>query len=121
MKTKRNPLDAVAVVRQMATGGDPKLEAELEDIRTEMEIGAALFRLREAAGLTQAQLAERVGTSRTNITRLENADYEGHSMAMLRRVAQALGQRLVLAFEPMATVEPAVEEEAARARDLVPA
>jgi transcriptional regulator with XRE-family HTH domain len=43
-------------------------------------------------------LAELVGTKRSAISRLENADYEGHSMAILRRIAHALGKRLVVGF-----------------------
>jgi predicted transcriptional regulator len=46
------------------------------------------------AGLTQAELAKRVGTAQPNIARLEDADYQGHSLAMLQRIAEALGKRI---------------------------
>jgi len=46
---------------------------------------------REDSGLSQAELAKRVGTSQQQISRLESSNYEGHSLRMLRRVAEVLG------------------------------
>jgi transcriptional regulator with XRE-family HTH domain len=51
---------------------------------------------REGAGLTQGQLAKLVGTTQSVISRLEDADYEGHSLSMLRRIAAALHHRVEL-------------------------
>ncbi len=59
-----------------------------------------ILEAREAAGLTQRQLAELVGTKQPAIARLEDADYEGHTLSMLQRIADALGQRLLLRMEP---------------------
>lgn len=56
--------------------------------------------LREKAGLTQKELAQRVGTTQQQISRLESPAYEGHSLAMLRRVAQALDAQVRVVFEP---------------------
>ena len=39
-----------------------------------------------------------LGTTNTVISRLENDDYEGHSLAMLRRIAAALGKRVEVRF-----------------------
>jgi len=44
--------------------------------------------------------AELVGTTHTAISRLENDDYEGHSLAMLRGIAAALGKRVEVRFVP---------------------
>jgi transcriptional regulator with XRE-family HTH domain len=52
--------------------------------------------LRTEAGLTQKELADLVGTTQSVISRLEDADYEGHSLFMLRRIATALKQRLLV-------------------------
>ncbi len=52
------------------------------------------------AGLTQAKLAELVGTTQSVISRLEDADYEGHSLSMLQRVAEALHRRIDIRFVP---------------------
>ncbi|MDN5943507.1 MAG: helix-turn-helix domain-containing protein, partial [Nitrospira sp.] len=60
-----------------------------------------LTALRLRAGMTQRQLAHLVGTTASAICRLENADYEGHSLAMLNRIAGALDQRVELRFVPV--------------------
>jgi transcriptional regulator with XRE-family HTH domain len=52
------------------------------------------------AGLSQRKLAERVGTSASAICRLEDADYEGHSLSILKRIAEALDQRVEVRFVP---------------------
>ena len=54
-----------------------------------------------AAGLPQAQLAKLVGTTASVICRLEDSDYEGHSVAMLRRIATALDRRVEIRFLPL--------------------
>jgi transcriptional regulator with XRE-family HTH domain len=54
--------------------------------------------LRTRAGLTQRQLAKKVGTSASVICKLEDADYEGHSLFMLRRIAAALDVDLEVRF-----------------------
>jgi predicted transcriptional regulator len=43
-------------------------------------------------------LAERIGTKQSVISRLEDADYEGHSLTMLQRIATALGQCVEIRF-----------------------
>ena len=64
------------------------------------EIAQIVYQLRKAAGVTQRELAERVGTSPSAISRLEDADYDGHSLSMLNRVAEALGRRVEIRFPP---------------------
>jgi transcriptional regulator with XRE-family HTH domain len=49
-----------------------------------------IYDLRTKAGLTQQELAARVGTTRSAISRLEDADYNGHLPSMLKRIAEAL-------------------------------
>ncbi len=50
-----------------------------------------LATLRKESSLSQKELAKRVGTTQQQISRLESPSYEGHSLSMLRRVAEALG------------------------------
>ncbi len=57
--------------------------------------------LRAAAALTQTRLARLIGTTASVICRLEDADYEGHSLVMLRRIAAALNQRVEIRFVPI--------------------
>jgi transcriptional regulator with XRE-family HTH domain len=65
------------------------------------EVARKIFGLRTKAGLTQTQLGKLVGTTASVICRLEDADYEGHSLAMLRRIAAALNQRVEIRFVPI--------------------
>lgn len=81
--------------------GRPGRLKKLEEERANEEITRKILELRTAAGLTQTQLAKLIGTTASVICRLENADYEGHSLAMLRRVGGALNQRVVIRFVPM--------------------
>ena len=69
--------------------------------RTLQQIDLALLvrEMREAAGLTQAQLARKVGTTQSVIARLEDADYTRQSLPMLERIATACGVALKLRAE----------------------
>jgi transcriptional regulator with XRE-family HTH domain len=55
------------------------------------DVAVKLASLRKKAGMSQKQLAKRVKTSQQQISRLESPLYEGHSLSMLRRVADVLG------------------------------
>ena len=69
--------------------------------RTLQQIDLALLvrEMREGAGLTQAGLAKKIGTTQSVIARLEDAEYTGHSLAMLERIAAACGVALKLHAE----------------------
>lgn len=82
-------------------GGDAGRRADFEEALSQAEMAMAVYRLRTEAGLTQASLARQVGTSPSVISRLEDADYRGHSLPMLRRIAEALGWRIELRFVPL--------------------
>jgi ribosome-binding protein aMBF1 (putative translation factor) len=66
--------------------------------RTLHQIDLALLvrEMREDAGFTQAELARKVDTTQSAIARLEDAEYTGHSLAMLERIAAACGVALKL-------------------------
>jgi len=91
--------DAGEILGRMVNG-DAELAREVEQARLNVRIAEMLFESRGAAGLTQAQLAELVGTTQSVISRLEDADYEGHSLPLLQRVAAALNQRVEVRFTP---------------------
>src|SRR2546425_7698935 len=80
--------------------GDPKREAVYEEELVNVEIARKIYDLRTKAGLTQQELAVRVGTSKSAICRLEDAGYEGHSLSMLKRIAEALDKRVEIRFVP---------------------
>ena len=65
-----------------------------------MTPGEKIRQRREDLGWSQLQLANRVGTSKSAICRLEDAGYEGHSLSMLKRIAEALDKRVEIRFVP---------------------
>ena len=81
-------------------GGDPKRRAMLDEETVNCESAQLVYQLRTKAGLTQRQLARKVGTTASVICRMEQADYDG-SLAMLRRITGALNQRLELRAVPI--------------------
>lgn len=78
----------------------PGVRAEVERLeREESALLDALLKARQDAGLTQAQVAERMGTQAPAVARLERALATGKhspSVATLRRYVKACGKRLVL-------------------------
>lgn len=102
MASKRKPTtDAVEILHRRYYEGHSERLATLEEERANAEIARKIYTLRTKAGLTQRQLAKRVGTSASAICRLEDGDYEGHSLAMLRRIAAALDKRVEIRFLPV--------------------
>jgi len=65
-----------------------------ERFSEQADVAEMLYAARKAAGLTQKQLAEAAGTTQQVISKLEDADYEGHSLSVLRRIAAALNSRV---------------------------
>ena len=81
-------------------GDDPERVASYARAVADAHVARDIYRLRTEAGLTQRELAARVGTTASVICRLEDADYDGHSLAMLRRIAAAVGKRVEVQFVP---------------------
>ncbi len=80
------------------TGKSASLRAGIAKARVNLEIAQMIYDARTKAGLSQSELAAMIGSKQPVIARLESADYEGHSLTMVRRIAAALGQRLELRF-----------------------
>jgi transcriptional regulator with XRE-family HTH domain len=59
-----------------------------------------IYDYRALAGLSQKELAELVGTLQFAINRLESAEYEGHSLSMLDRIARAINRKLSVDISP---------------------
>jgi DNA-binding XRE family transcriptional regulator len=97
-KTPKPTSDAVEILHRRVYAGKAARLKDLDEARANEEVARKIHKLRVAAALTQAQLAKLVGTSASVICRLEDADYEGHSLAMLRRIAGALNQRVEIRF-----------------------
>ena len=73
---------------------DPDFAERFKKAGQAWDIALQLASLRKDAGLSQKELARLVGTSQQQISRLESTSYEGHSLSMLRRVAEVLGATL---------------------------
>jgi len=70
---------------------DPVFAERFRKAGKAWDLSIQLVSLRKKVGLSQKELAKRVGTSQQQISRLESPSYEGHSLSMLRRVAEVLG------------------------------
>lgn len=77
----------------------PGFQEAYDEAKLNRKIGDIIYDAREEAGLSQTQLAKMIGTQQSVISRLEDADYEGHSLAMLQRIAKALGKTLIVGFQ----------------------
>jgi ribosome-binding protein aMBF1 (putative translation factor) len=101
--------DALKILKKM-TADDPELEKMVKESSLNAELAQLIYEARTQAGLTQKQLAERIGSKQSVIARLEDADYEGHSLSMLQRIAHVLNQRLEVQLIPSAKTQPTEEQ-----------
>ena len=107
-KNKKSTSNAVEILHRRYYKGKPERISQLEKARAEDELARKIFELREQAGLTQERLAKMVGTTASVISRLEDSDYEGHSLTMLKRIAAAVDKRVEIRFLPQKRkLEPA--------------
>src|SRR5438094_10144671 len=97
-KSRHKTTDALEIIYRRFYAGRPKRIAELNDAIANDEVARKIYELRTRAGLTEKQLAKLIGTTASVISRLEDADYEGHSLAMLNRIAAALNKRVKIEF-----------------------
>jgi ribosome-binding protein aMBF1 (putative translation factor) len=81
-------------------GKDAGFRKRVEKEKLNAQVAQTIYEARTAAKLTQGQLAELAGTTQPVIARLESADYEGHSLSMLRRIADALERRVEVRLVP---------------------
>jgi len=100
MHKARKQSNAVRILHRRYIGEDVKRKASLERERVNAEVARTIYELREQAGLSQKELADRVETTQSVISRLEDADYEGHSLSMLNRIAKALNRQVQIQMRP---------------------
>jgi len=98
---KRVTSDAVAILYEKLVAGNPEMETLLAQAESDMDVAEQIYKLRIEADLTQKELGEKIGTTASVICRLESADYDGHSLSMLRRIAAALNRRVKISFVPI--------------------
>ena len=101
MTEKETTNDALEIMYKRFYEGNSERIAQLEEARVNDDVARKIRELRTEAGLSQRKLAEIVGTTASVICRLEDADYEGHSLSMLNRIATALDRRIKIDFIPI--------------------
>ena len=81
-------------------GIDAGADLDIRGFSHQIKIAEMIYAARKAAGLTQDQLAQAIDTKQQVISQLESADYEGHSLSMLERIAKALHRRVEIQLVP---------------------
>ena len=76
---------------------DPEFARGFDEGYRDFKIGVILRQAREEAGLTQEELADRVGTQKTAISRMEN-HAEDIKLSTIQKVAKALGKNLEISL-----------------------
>jgi ribosome-binding protein aMBF1 (putative translation factor) len=93
--------DGLRILHDRYIRRDREMSRLVAEERSNMDVAQRIYDLREKAGLSQRALARLVGTTASVICRLEDADYDGHSLAMLNRIAAALNRRVEIRFVPI--------------------
>ena len=91
--------DALKIIEKV-TAGNEAVKAGIARAKINFEVAQMIYTARTKAGLSQSELAALIGSRQPVIARLEDADYEGHSLTMLQRIAAALQQNLEVRFVP---------------------
>jgi transcriptional regulator with XRE-family HTH domain len=100
MAKNKNKVNAVNILHRRYIGDDAERKASLQEERVNADVARMIYELRKEAGLTQKELADLIGTTQSVISRLEDADYDGHSLSMLSRIAKALNRHLSVKLIP---------------------
>jgi transcriptional regulator with XRE-family HTH domain len=91
---------------------DPAFAERFEKAGEAWDVALQIAALREKAGLSQKDLARKLHTSQQQISRLESPAYEGHSLSILRRVAEVLGVTVHVSLAPKGNAAPMILSEA---------
>ena len=79
---------------------NPKNRALYEQELAKQALWLQLVEARQAAGLTQAQLAKRLGVSQAQVARIEQRGYDSYTLKTLRKYVDALGGALTVSISP---------------------
>ena len=77
---------------------DPEFKRHYEDERQALKLAIKIAALREQKGLSQQELAKRMGTSQQAISRIESGEYEGFTLKTLEKIAEATGMKVKIDF-----------------------
>lgn len=79
---------------------DRELDAAYQRELARLKLANQIAALRRSVGLSQAQLAERIGTKQAGVARMERASYSSFTVATLAKIAAATGARLDIRLTP---------------------
>ena len=83
---------------------NPEVKAEYDALSSAYEMKRQMIQMRKKAGLTQQQMAELLGTKKSNISRLESVSTENSPrLATVEDYARVLGYTIKVEFEPRAS------------------
>jgi ribosome-binding protein aMBF1 (putative translation factor) len=97
--TTRKTNDGIEILKQRF-GIDPASDPNVQAFAEHFRIAQMVYDARTAAGLTQKALADAVGVAESNIADMEDADFQGDELSMLRRIAEALHLKLHVELVP---------------------
>ena len=98
------------------TGNNEAVKAGIAQAKINFEVAQMIYDARTRAGFSQSELAVLIGSKQPVIARLEDADYEGHSLTMPQRIAAALQQQLEVRFVPQRKQAKRSQQPAIRSR-----
>jgi len=78
---------------------DPEFKKAWHDLDPEFELLESLLKAREKEGITQEELARRIGTKQSAISRLERGAFSKATVETLKKIAEALDRKLVIKLQ----------------------
>ena len=99
MTTRSTTNDGLEILDRLFGADDPNWERDVLRARSEIAVGQQICALRKKRGLSQAQLAKMAQTSVPAISRIENGNYDGHSLKVLRKLVQLMDGQLRISIE----------------------
>jgi ribosome-binding protein aMBF1 (putative translation factor) len=97
-KAKGHKTSNALLILSHLSGKGVSIRQEIAQARINTKVAQLIYDARTNAGLTQKELADLIGTKQPVIARLEDADYEGHSLSMLQKIASVLDRRIELSL-----------------------
>ena len=88
--------------------GQPEFKKAWEELDSEFSILEGIIKARKKAGLTQEELARKIGTKQPALSRLEQGGFETAKIETLRKIADALNLKLIVKLEPKRALSPAI-------------
>jgi len=88
--------NAVEILHNRYIGDNTKRKQSLQAERLNAKVARMIYNIRQEVKMTQKELADTIGTTQSVISRLEDADYSGHSLSMLDKIAKALNRELTI-------------------------